>query len=435
MKIIEKRIEELIDYARNPRRNEQAVDSVAASLKEFGWRQPVVIDSDGVIVVGHTRVKAAKKLGMTKAPCLVADDLTPEQVKAYRILDNKIGEKSDWDYELLELELAEIKLDLSPFDVTFDGAVPSLLDEKEAHEDDFDPTSCDEQETYIKLGDVIELGPHRVACIDCLKAEDISNLFGDVRSKLLFTSPPYSDLREYEGNVDLSIDNLVKFLPVWRDFNEFMAVNLGLKFKDSEIVPYWDEYLSAASSAGLKLISWNVWDRLHAGSIGHATRMFRVEHEWIFVFGANSRDLRRTVSNDSATYHGKDLQKGIISSVRQADGSIKKTKSKTYTHRQIGTVCRLTFENGSARKDHPAVMPIGLPSEYIQAFCEVGDVVSDCFLGSGTTLIAADQLDRICYGTEISPKYCQVIIERYRKHCENAGKPFDCKINGEVFAR
>ena len=431
-------LDQIIPYEFNNRTHpQQQIDRIANSISLFGFNQPIVVDESSTILVGHGRWAAAKKLGLVKAPVLLRAGLSETDKRAYRILDNKLQNDSGWDYNNLELELGSLEdsgFDLKAWDL--DTLLPPMpeLEAASASEDDFDPTSCDEQETYIKLGDVIELGPHRVACVDCLKPEDVSNLFGDVRSKLLFTSPPYSDLREYEGNVDLSIDNLVGFLPVWRDFNEFMAVNLGLKFKDSEIVPYWDEYLSAASSAGLKLISWNVWDRLHAGSIGHATRMFRVEHEWIFVFGANSRDLRRTVSNDSATYHGKDLQKGKISSVREADGSIKKTKSKIYAHRQIGTVCRLTFENGAITKDHPATMPVGLPSEYIQAFCDIGDVVSDCFLGSGTTLIAAEQLGRICYGTEISPKYCQVIIERYRKHCEKVGKPFDCKINGERFA-
>lgn len=126
MKIVEKKIEELIDYARNPRRNGDAVDTIAASLREFGWKQPVVIDRDGVIVAGHTRVRAAKKLGMTKVPCLIADDLTPEQIKAYRILDNKSNEKSQWDIELLLLELDELNIDWkAEFDITFPELGPA----------------------------------------------------------------------------------------------------------------------------------------------------------------------------------------------------------------------------------------------------------------------------------------------------------------------
>lgn len=115
MQIVEKRLDEIRPYERNPRRNDAAVEYVAESIKQFGWRQPIVIDRDGVIIVGHTRLKAAQKLGLEKVPCLIADDLTPEQVKAYRIADNKTGEMADWDFDALEIELDSIDLDMSAF--------------------------------------------------------------------------------------------------------------------------------------------------------------------------------------------------------------------------------------------------------------------------------------------------------------------------------
>jgi ParB-like chromosome segregation protein Spo0J len=120
MKIKELPLETLIPYAANPRKNSDAVDAVAASIKEFGWKQPIVIDKDNVIVAGHTRYKAAQKLGLSSAPCLLADDLTEQQVKAFRILDNKVAEKSEWDLDLLPLELEGLEdFDLTPFDVEF----------------------------------------------------------------------------------------------------------------------------------------------------------------------------------------------------------------------------------------------------------------------------------------------------------------------------
>lgn len=128
MKIEQIAVDKLIPYARNPRKNEAAIAGVAASIKEFGFKQPVVIDKGGVIVVGHTRVKAAQKLGLETVPCLRADDLTPQQIKAYRILDNKVAEKSEWDTELLELELGEIELDLAPFEVEFAGLAGEAVD-------------------------------------------------------------------------------------------------------------------------------------------------------------------------------------------------------------------------------------------------------------------------------------------------------------------
>ncbi len=118
MKIIEKKLSELIPYENNPRFNDDAVKYVAASIKEFGFKQPIVVDKDGVIVAGHTRLKAAQQLGLKTVPCVVADDLTPEQVKAFRLADNKTGELAGWDFEKLDLELEEIDLDMSPFGFT-----------------------------------------------------------------------------------------------------------------------------------------------------------------------------------------------------------------------------------------------------------------------------------------------------------------------------
>lgn len=134
--IIEKKIDELTPYANNPRNNTGAVDAVAASLQEFGWKQPVVIDKSGVIIAGHTRIKAAEKLGLETAPCIIADDLTEEQVRAYRLADNKTAELADWNFQLLDEELAEIgSIDMSAFG--FDLTEPESIDEIE--DDEFNP--------------------------------------------------------------------------------------------------------------------------------------------------------------------------------------------------------------------------------------------------------------------------------------------------------
>lgn len=151
-------------------------------------------------------------------------------------------------------------------------------------------------------------------------------------------------------------------------------------------------------------------------------------------FGDEKKRLNRTVPNQLDKYearHGKDSQNGITEkSVRQKDGSMKNTSSATYTHHQLHSVIQQTPELGHVRKNHPAIYPLKLPGEYIKALTNKGDRVFDPFLGSGTTLIAADQLNRICYGVEIEPKYCHVIIERYRNHCEKVGKDCVVKVNG-----
>lgn len=115
MEVIDRKVSELIPYANNPRHNDGAVDAVAASIKEFGFKVPIILDKDGVIVAGHTRLKAAQRLGLERVPCIIADDLTPEQVKAFRLADNKVGELAGWDFEKLDLELEELDFDMTPF--------------------------------------------------------------------------------------------------------------------------------------------------------------------------------------------------------------------------------------------------------------------------------------------------------------------------------
>lgn len=168
--------EELIPYVNNPRTNDQAVDSVAASIKEFGFKQPIVIDKDKVVVAGHTRLKASKKLGLKEVPCIIADDLTEEQIKAYRLADNKVAESADWDLQKLELELKALEdVDMSQFgfeeiqdamnEITLEN-----IQEDEAPEPPEEPTA--------KLGQIYKLGDHRLMCGDSTNRENIEDLMG-----------------------------------------------------------------------------------------------------------------------------------------------------------------------------------------------------------------------------------------------------------------
>ena len=162
MEIIEKRLAELTPYKNNPRKNDQAVDAVAASIKAFGFKVPIVIDRDGVIVCGHTRAKAAKKLKLESVPCVVADDLAEEEIKAFRLADNKVGELAEWDLPALDLELADLDFDMGEFGF-------GLLDDdytkpEEVKEDDFDEEPP--VEPKAKRGEIYSLGNHRLMCGD-----------------------------------------------------------------------------------------------------------------------------------------------------------------------------------------------------------------------------------------------------------------------------
>lgn len=428
-------IDSVLPFPKNPRtHSREQVERIAKSILEFGFNQPIVIDEDGIILVGHGRLEAAKWLRLRDIPTVKLTGLTEEKKRAYRILDNKLQNDSTWDFESLESELALLEengFDLEPWGL---DDLKSLFpeEEPEAEEDDFDPSTLDDQETYIKTGDIIELGKHRVMCGDSTSKEDVVQLMQGEVADLLFTSPPYSDMRTYgNASTDLSPEYIAKFIPAWNDSVGNFAVNLGLKFQDGEMVQYWDHFIKEAKDCGLKLLGWNVWHKDTGATVAAATNMFYLRHEFIFVFGSDRKRLNRTIKNKSE-YTKEQLEKGKRVLIRQADGEMTYTSSKVYNSHQLHSV--LTINPVTTHGDHVATFPIELPAEHVKAFSDKDGLIAESFLGSGTTLIAADQLNRVCYGMEISPKYCQVIIERYKKHCEKSNKPFICKINGESFS-
>lgn len=173
MQVQSMKIDEVKPYPNNPRNNDDGVEAVANSIKEFGWQQPIVVDKDNVIIVGHTRYKAAKKLGMDKVPVVVASNLSDEQVRAYRLADNKTGELTDWDMGLLDDELADIA-DIDMSDFGFDLDLDD--DEVEVQEDDFDDEIPEEPKS--KLGQIYQLGRHRLMCGDSTNPEMVKKLVG-----------------------------------------------------------------------------------------------------------------------------------------------------------------------------------------------------------------------------------------------------------------
>lgn len=170
VQVVYKAIDELKPYKRNPRNNDGAVDAVAASIKEFGFKVPIVIDTDGEIIAGHTRLKAAQKLGLAEVPCIIADDLTPDQIKAFRLADNKTAELAEWDFDLLQLELEDIKLDMADFgfDTTETPGEP--------YEDNYEPEPPAEPNT--KPGEMFKLGNHYLLCGDATSAASYARLTG-----------------------------------------------------------------------------------------------------------------------------------------------------------------------------------------------------------------------------------------------------------------
>jgi site-specific DNA-methyltransferase (adenine-specific) len=400
MEIIYKQTSELIPYINNPRKNDKAVDAVASSIKNFGFKVPIIIDSQGEIIAGHTRLKAAKKLDIKEVPCLIADDLTPAQIKAFRIADNKVSESAEWDIDLLKIEIQDLDeftgFELEELNIMFE-------EEKEIIEDEVPEV---QEEVITKLGDLYEIGEHRLLCGDSTDGEQVAKLMNGKKAELLFTSPPYSDMREYNGKKDLSVDNIAKFIPTWMPFVEYQVVNLGIQRKDNDIVQYWNNYIDKARSCGYKLMAWNVWKKSSV-SVGQQSAFIPIYHEWIFVFGTKFKHINRTWERkQKATLKNKRK-------VRQADGSLKEsTIGKQEIMKEMESVFISNVELGEIRKQHPGTFPIDLPTEYIKAITNKNEIISESFLGSGTTMIASHQLNRKCYGMELDPKYCDVIIRR-----------------------
>jgi site-specific DNA-methyltransferase (adenine-specific) len=407
LNIIEKKLTDIKPYEKNPRKNEEAVKYVAESIKQFGFKVPIVIDKEGVIVAGHTRYKAAKKLGLSEVPCIIADDLTEDQIKAFRLADNKVAEKAEWDFELLADELD----DLFDFDMTVFGFEDEEDEEPiETVEDEYEAELP--AEPKAKLGDIWQLGRHRLMCGSSTDFENVVKLMNGKKARMLFTSPPYSDMREYEGGKDLEVGNIATFIAAYSDFTDYQCVNLGIQRKNHEIYPYWDDYIDIARNNGYKLLAWNVWDKQQCGSIGQQSAFFPIRHEWIFVFGTEFFEINQTWEKKEESINNNRSRK-----VRQQDGSMKySSKGDTSNkYKQMESVLPLYPELTDTRKLHPAIFPVGLPSEYIQAMSDTGDIVIEPFCGSGTTLIACEQTGRICYGMELEPKYVDVIIDRWEQ--------------------
>lgn len=350
---------------------------------------------------------ALKELGYKEVECIRLDHLTDKERKEYTLVHNKTTMDTGFDIDVLLPELEELDF-LSDFD--FDFGIEDNEEETEIVEDEA-PEVDEDAEPIAKLGDIWKLGRHRLMCGSSTDESDVARLMNGNSAKILFTSPPYSDMREYNGGKDLSVNNIARFIPTYRAYTDYQCVNLGLQRKDHEIVQYWDEYISAAKGCGYKLMAWNVWDKLNCGSIGQQSAFFPIRHEWIFVFGTEFYETNLTWKKKEDS-----IKQGIQKTkVRQAGGSMSaSTKGDmSQPYKQMESVLPLLPELGSIRSEHPATFPVGLPSEYIKAMTDKNDIVIEPFCGSGTTLIACEQLDRICYGMELDPKYCDVIIKRW----------------------
>ena len=373
----------LVPYARNARTHSpEQVAQIAASIREFGFLSPVVTTKDGTILCGHGRFYAAQKLGLKKIPCIREDHLTEAQRRAYIIADNKLSLNAGWDEEMLRVELSDLKGE--DFDVSLTG-----FDEKElarlfaeedgAEEDGFDVDAELEKPCFSKAGDVWHLGRHTVICGDSTKPKTYSRLLGKEKVNLVCTDPPYLvNLESTSGKIkndDLSDEEGYKFLrAAFEQFHEAMA-------KDASIYVFYATakarvFHDAYEDAGFKVGAGLVWKK---------NRLVLTRTDWKYIHEPIIWGWRKDGKHE---WYGDQKQVTVFEFDRIKD----------------------------SKKDgcgHPSSKPVPLIAYLIRQCTQTNGLVLDGFLGSASTLIACEQLGRVCYGVELEPKFVDVAVKRY----------------------
>lgn len=380
--IVYKKIDELKLNPKNPRKNDGAVDSVLKSIEKYGFKNPLIVDEKGIVWCGNTRLKAAKKLGLKEAPCIIVTDLTEKQMREYALLDNKTNEIADWDFDMLQEELEE--LDFSDFD--FDWGIEELEPEKEVEEDDFDCTPPEQPKA--KLGDIYQLGNHRLMCGDSTKEEDVAKLMNGELADLLFTDPPYNVSMESKSKEILKSENYSHIenddLPL-EEFEEFLGivfVNANNSLKDDA-----SYYVFSCQGGDNEMMMMMM---MRQSGIKCRHQIIWVKDAPVFSMGRLDYDYK----HEPILYGWK----------------------KKHNFYRNGEQDKSVWEfKRTANKLHPTMKPIELIANALQNSTKQNDLVLDLFGGSGSTLIACEQLNRNCYMMELDPHYVDVIIARWEQ--------------------
>ncbi len=394
--------EELIPYENNPRHNDEAVEYVANSIKDFGFKVPIVIDANNVIVSGHTRLKAAKRLGIEKLPCIRADDLTEEQIKAFRLADNKVGEIATWDTDKLMQELADIAIDMEAF-----GFGDITEPEIEIPEDDFDIKEDEKPEPETGKGEIYRLGDHILMCGDSTSVADVAALMDGQLADCVITDPPYNVA--YEGGTEdamtIENDNLEA-----GEFAEFLGAafaNMANWLKPGGAFYVWYAsrnhiaFEEALNENGLEVREQLIW-------VKNSFVLGRQDYQWMHepcMYGWKAGEGHYFVydrTQPTAIEYPEDLDKLSREELLRL---LKETPS-TVIH-----------ENKPPVNDiHPTMKPLKLIGKLVRNSTQPGDTVLDLFGGGGSTLIACEELGRKCRMMELDPVYADAIIHRWEEY-------------------
>jgi DNA modification methylase len=449
-------LERLAPYQRNPRtHSEEQVTQIAASIAEFGFCNPILVDSRDGIVAGHGRLLAAKKLGLAEVPVIVLDHLDEHQRRAYLLADNRLSELAGWDHELLALELKELAD--AGFDATLAGFDQKEIDDFLASlERDAEPEANDVEdavpeppaEAVTRSGDLWLIGPHRLICGDCRDRGVVAKLFDGRKANVVITSPPYATQRQYDPSSGFEPVPPDKYVAWFRDvaatIESVLApdgsyfLNIKAHAEDGERHTYvMDLVLAHKRQWGWRFVDEFCWRKTDDGVPGGWNNRFKNAWEPVYHF-SRERKIKfwpREVAHwsDDCFDYSPDNPKSTSGSGLLGTGPRGAAADKGKNHTAWQTTRRnandldgrhgglarpsnvIEAKTESSQGNHSAPFPRAIPEFFIKAFSDPGDVVFDPFAGSGTTLVAAGLLERAGFGVEISPAYCDVILRRLQE--------------------
>jgi DNA modification methylase len=399
MEIKQVKIEALIPYARNARtHSDEQVAQIAASIREFGWTNPILVDGAKGIIAGHGRLAAARKLGMVEVPVIELAHLTETQKKALILADNKLSLNAGWDNDMLAVELKELELEgfdleLTGFDTDEIAALTPIEVTEGLTDEDQVPEVPDDPIT--KPGDIWVLGKHRLMCGDSTSIDAVKNLLDGKEIDFMFTSPPYNagDSEKLSGNTHTTdnkyatyrddktqgdyFDFLCGFTNAWMWSTKCMAVNIQqLAGNKIAFVEYLEKYKN-------NLVDIAIWDKKH-GAPQMARNVMSNRFEYIVFFSKTE--------NPSRAIPTADFQ-GTVQNVYEGQPN----------------------RNNEFSNVHAATFPVDFPEWAIKSFTKTSAIIGDAFGGTGTTMIACEKLGRTNFTMELDPKYCDVIVKRWEE--------------------
>jgi DNA modification methylase len=420
--IIYRLLSELSPNPQNARKHpKQQIRQIAASIKQFGFVVPILIDRTDRIIAGHARAEAGKLLEIQEVPTILLENLTENQAKAFMLADNRLAENAVWDPDILAVELQHL-VEINEFDVTVTGFEVAEIDSiiEEAHSKPEEDNAIEMDETaqpVTRLGDLWKLGKHRLLCGDARYESFFINLMGSRRANLVFVDPPYN-VRIHNNVSGKGSVHHAEFIMASGEMSPaeyvtFLVTILRLlsRFSNSGSVHYicadWrhiGELLAAGNQAYSELLNLCIWAK-NNGGMGS---LYRSQHELIFVF---KNGKGRHANNVMLGKYGRN-------------------RSNVWHYEGANTFSRHGDE-GNLLAVHPTCKPVDLVADAVLDCSARGDIVLDCFLGSGTTLIAAERVGRIFHGMELDARYIDVAIRRWQKHTGDhaihaeSGKSFD----------